>query len=892
MANTKLEVTLVGNEKDAKRAIESTERSLAGLGETANRSGGHFAGLGDKLATVGKVGAAAFAGAVVAGGALTGVGIKIAGNMEQAQIGFTTLLGSAEKADAFIKDMKAFAARTPFEFAGLQESASKLIAVGVEANRVIPLMTVLGDATSAVGTGAEGIDRAVTALSQMQQKGKVTGEEMLQLVEAGIPAWDALAAKLGVDVPRAQDMVSKGQVKVNDLFVALESKAGPALQRVTGMMDKQADSLQGLWSTIKDNFSIGLADAFASQIPELKRVMMTVSGALQEGMGVLGPALADNLGGVLAAFSEVMPEISSIVSTGIGTVGTAFSAILSAATPLLPVLEEVASILGGALQSAFSELGPMVRDMVEALRPLLPALASLAGVALKGLLAILGPIVQAMTPFLSQLADSLGPVLAELAPVLADFGRELGVTLAQNIKEMAPLIVELLKALIPLIPPLTKLITLALLLDVKLQSLILRSIVWLIAKLGALQAVIDPVIGTMQAWGAAIADWGRTAGQWLTGVPEMLGRIVEWFEALPGQIAGWLAGTASAMWAWISDTAAAIPGQIAGWATAFGTWALQVAAELPGKLAYITGFVIGWLVGTAAAVVVGAVALAVGFFTWTTEVVTSLPGRLAEIAGQVWGWIAATAAALPGQLASWAATFFGWAANLAGSIAGWLGATAASLAGWLASMPGMIAGFLQGWAAMFANWAFGVASNIPGWLGGVTSAIRGFISSVPGQVAGAVGELAEVGRNMAEAIWRGLQGMAGWLADRVRNFASGIVDGIKSALKISSPSKEMIWVGEMLGAGLGIGLERSSATLEATVSGVSGGVVTSAAAHVPSGAADVAIGGQRGDTNLYVTVQVEGAVVHTERDLGRYLAGALQAHLDSGGRVPALPQSR
>jgi hypothetical protein len=67
-----------------------------------------------------------------------------------------------------------------------------------------------------------------------------------------------------------------------------------------------------------------------------------------------------------------------------------------------------------------------------------------------------------------------------------------------------------------------------------------------------------------------------------------------------------------------------------------------------------------------------------------------------------------------------------------------------------------------------------------------------------------------------------------------------------------------------------------------------GGALASGSVHHTSGAA----GGRGGDTHLSVTVQVEGAVVHTERDLGRYLAGALQAHIDSGGRVPALPQSR
>uniref|UniRef100_UPI0032997464 tape measure protein n=1 Tax=Salmonella enterica TaxID=28901 RepID=UPI0032997464 len=79
-----------------------------------------------------------------------------------------------------LRKLADFAAKTPFDFPTLQKAASRLIAVGTEADRVIPIMTVLGDATAAMGTGAEGVDRAVMALQQMQVKGKVTGEEMLQ----------------------------------------------------------------------------------------------------------------------------------------------------------------------------------------------------------------------------------------------------------------------------------------------------------------------------------------------------------------------------------------------------------------------------------------------------------------------------------------------------------------------------------------------------------------------------------------------------------------------------------------------------------------------------------------------------------------------------------------
>jgi tape measure domain-containing protein len=56
------------------------------------------------------------------------------------------------------------------------------------------------------------LDRVILALGQMKAKGKVQGDEMLQLTESNIAAWQYLADFLGTDVPTAMKMVTKGLV--------------------------------------------------------------------------------------------------------------------------------------------------------------------------------------------------------------------------------------------------------------------------------------------------------------------------------------------------------------------------------------------------------------------------------------------------------------------------------------------------------------------------------------------------------------------------------------------------------------------------------------------------------------------------------------------------------
>ncbi|NHA02040.1 tape measure protein [Nocardioides sp. W3-2-3] len=157
----------VGNAADnAGRKAESSGRRFAGL---RGALGAVSRGVGFTVKVVGAL--------TVAAGAL---GLKTAAGMEQARIGFTTMLGSGKRAQAFLASLQRFAAETPFEFPDLQTAASSLISVGVRAKNVVPIMRSLGNATAGMGTGSEGIKRATVALQQMIAAQKVSAEDLNQ----------------------------------------------------------------------------------------------------------------------------------------------------------------------------------------------------------------------------------------------------------------------------------------------------------------------------------------------------------------------------------------------------------------------------------------------------------------------------------------------------------------------------------------------------------------------------------------------------------------------------------------------------------------------------------------------------------------------------------------
>ena len=196
--------------------------------------------------------ASGFAAVGAAFAAMGIASVKMASDMQAGKKAFTTLLGDAQKAEFFISDLAKFAAQTPFELPGLMDASKKLLAFGFAAEDIIPMMAAIGDAAALMGIGQEGINRLTTAIGQMQAKGKVSAEEMMQIAETGIPAWQMLADAMGISIPEAMKKAEQGTIDsttgINALLVGMQS-------RFKGGMEGLSKEVTGLFSTVKDNAS-------------------------------------------------------------------------------------------------------------------------------------------------------------------------------------------------------------------------------------------------------------------------------------------------------------------------------------------------------------------------------------------------------------------------------------------------------------------------------------------------------------------------------------------------------------------------------------------------------------------------------------------------------------
>lgn len=386
---TSILVKIGANSSELRRELSATKAELKSA-------------LGEETLSASKAAVMSIAGVAASLGALGVKAVQAAGNFQQVQAAMTNMLGSAERAKNLLGQLQDFAAKTPFEFNDVAAASQKFLAFGFTAEQIIPTLRAVGDAAAGVGLGKEGIDRITLALGQMAAKSKVQSDEMLQLTEAGIPAWQMLADKIGTSVPQAMDMVSKGAV---DAQTGLQALVGGMEEKFGGMMDQQAQTITGTWSNMMDGLSqsaiaVGQQISDALNLPDL---FSSLGDSLQQFTNLVKNQ------GIGEALSQMIPPEVEVAAAGLATT-------LTVAT--IPALQSFA--LNAKLAAA-----PLAGSFLTGLNTLKNALATIPpgmAAATTSFTLMKTGAVSAGTGLLS-FASSLKGAITSLPQVISGIGR-------------------------------------------------------------------------------------------------------------------------------------------------------------------------------------------------------------------------------------------------------------------------------------------------------------------------------------------------------------------------------------------------------------------------------------------------------------------------------------
>lgn len=176
-------------------------------------------------------------------------GTETAAQRELDAIAFDRLLGEGV-GEQYLSDLRTLAAETPMEYGDLT-TMSRALATGFgdSPDRMLELMTAIGDAGSAVGVTASDMTEMAQAMSRMNSSGKATLEYLNIFQDRGVDVIGMLGEALDKTQGEIYDMISRGEI--NGQSAADIIQRGMET-RYSGAMEEMAGTYSGLTSTLED----------------------------------------------------------------------------------------------------------------------------------------------------------------------------------------------------------------------------------------------------------------------------------------------------------------------------------------------------------------------------------------------------------------------------------------------------------------------------------------------------------------------------------------------------------------------------------------------------------------------------------------------------------------
>lgn len=414
-----------------------TEINESGFNSGISKLGGIAKkGAGVAVAAVGAVTAALGAGVVA--------GVKYNASIESYQTSFEVMTGSAEKAAEVIDKLKKVGAETPFELPDLADTTQLLMNYGFSADEVMDKMMMLGDISQG---SADKMSRIATAYGQMSSAGKVSLEDVKQMIEAGFNPLQGISESTGESMASLYDRISKGTISVDEITASMQratSEGGKYFQS----MEKQSQTFSGLISTLKDN---------AQQL--LGEIVKPISDGLTES---LLPAAISAIEQLTQGFEE--NGISGMIQAAGNIVNGLFTGIIENAPLLISIGMELLNqfLLGIAtgiptlLTKGFEIVTQLTLGILQNLPQLITQGAAVITNFVNGLLSSLPSVLQSGVQMILRLVDgiinNLPAIVSAAAQAIARFIASIASNLPQILSTGIKIIGELASGLIRAIP--------------------------------------------------------------------------------------------------------------------------------------------------------------------------------------------------------------------------------------------------------------------------------------------------------------------------------------------------------------------------------------------------------------------------------------------------------
>lgn len=202
--------------------------------------------------------------------------LKASSDFEQAGVQFGVMLGDAKKAKQLVNELQDMANVTPFETQDLLDASKTLLNFGINVKEILPDLRMLGDIA---GGNKQRMQSLTLAFSQMSSAGRLMGQDLLQMINAGFNPLQTISEKTGKSMAVLKDEMSEGKISVEmvrQAFVDATSEGG----RFYEMMNKQSETLEGKLSTMRDSYTLLTRAISDLAVPALKEQVTEITNTI------------------------------------------------------------------------------------------------------------------------------------------------------------------------------------------------------------------------------------------------------------------------------------------------------------------------------------------------------------------------------------------------------------------------------------------------------------------------------------------------------------------------------------------------------------------------------------------------------------------------------------
>lgn len=369
--------------------------------------------------TLNNIGNAMTVGVTVPLTAIATAGVKYNAELESYTANLTTLLGGNKKqAEELLNTLKETAKTTPYETSNLVKATQTMMSFGISADNAKKYLNQIGDISMG---NSEKLAGLTLAFSQVQSAGRLTGQDLLQMINQGFNPLNIISKETGESMSSLKERMAEGGVSAEEVAHAFEIATSKGGLFYKGM-EKGAQTTEGKISTLKDSFkeatgslTTALLPALTSIVEALTKVADWFNNLSDEGkktiliiggiVASIGPLIKIGLGiaKIVSAFKTFVTVIKSLqLVTKLMTIAQTALNVVMAMNPIMLIIMAIIALIATIV---------LLYKKCEWFRNLVNGVFNFIKLGITQLIAVLKPIVQTIVSIVQQVLTALKPII-------------------------------------------------------------------------------------------------------------------------------------------------------------------------------------------------------------------------------------------------------------------------------------------------------------------------------------------------------------------------------------------------------------------------------------------------------------------------------------------------